>query len=354
MAPSKPETVVFSVVVPAYKEEGNIPAFLRRLLPILNSVTDNYEVIFAVDPSPDKTEKVILEAHTDDPRIKMISFSRRFGQPMATLAGLKYSRGETVVIMDADLQDPPELIPEMVEKYRQGYDVVVAQRKSRDGETLVKRFVSYVGYKLINRISHVEIPRNTGDFRLLSRRVIEQINQMEECHGFLRGMVAYAGFRHTLVQFDRSARHDGTGHYNLFIGSLRIGLNGVFCFSNQMLGLSALMGFTIAGISFVIALVCLILKLTGFPLPLGFTSLVALTMFIGGIQLICIGVLGAYIARIYEEVRVRPRFIVERAVGFPSSQPNKTSEIDGVAPCPAGVYCPSTQNAATISDSQQH
>ena len=164
--------MLLSIVVPVYKEEKNIPEFLRRLRPILSGVTEDYEIIFSLDPSPDRTEDVILEARVADPRIKLLRFSRRFGQPMATLAGLEYSTGEAVVAMDVDLQDPPELIHEMVAKWREGYDVVLPQRRARTGEPWIKTLVAATGYKVINKIADVKIPPNTGDFRLMARRVV--------------------------------------------------------------------------------------------------------------------------------------------------------------------------------------
>jgi glycosyltransferase involved in cell wall biosynthesis len=306
---------VLSVVVPVYKEEGNISEFLRRLAPILQAITEEYEIIFALDPSPDRTEEVILEYRAQDSRIKLLKFSRRFGQPMATLAGLQYACGEAVVVIDVDLQDPPELIVDMVEKWRQGYDVVYAQRRNRKGETWIKKIVSELGYKIINRIADVEIPRNTGDFRLMSRRVVDEINRLRECHGFLRGMVALVGFRQAAIQFDRPPRFAGRGNYNRFLGSLRIGFNGLFCFSNYALTLSTQAGFLIAFTSFVVGIVYATMKIMGFPFPLGNPTIVVLVLFLGGIQLISIGILGEYIARIYEEVRQRPRYIIDRAEG---------------------------------------
>jgi glycosyltransferase involved in cell wall biosynthesis len=304
-----------SLIVPVYKEEGNIDEFIRRVIPILSSVAGDFEIIFALDPSPDRTEEKILSHRAVDPRVKLLKFSRRFGQPMATLAGLQYASGDAVVVIDVDLQDPPELIVKMVEKWQEGYDVVYAQRRNREGETWIKKVVSELGYKIINRIADVEIPRNTGDFRLMSRRVVDEINRLKECHGFLRGMVALVGFRQTAIQFDRPPRFAGRGNYNRFLGSLRIGFNGIFCFSNYALTLSTLAGFLIALTSFVVGIVYAILKIMGFPFPLGNPTIVVLVLFLGGIQLISIGILGEYIGRIYEEVRQRPRYIVDRAEG---------------------------------------
>jgi dolichol-phosphate mannosyltransferase len=316
-----------SIVVPVYKEEGNIPEFLKRISFLLAAITSRYEIIFCLDPSPDRTEELILKAREKDPRIKLVRFSRRFGQPMATLAGLQYSSGDAVVVMDVDLQDPPELIDDMIQKWSEGYDVVYAQRRRREGETWIKRVVAAAGYKLINQIAEVEIPPNTGDFRLLSRRVVDEINHLKECHGFLRGMVALVGFRQTSVLFDRPPRFSGKGNYNRFLGSLRIGFNGVFCFSNQALALSTQAGFVIAFVAFLVGLIYAILKLCGVPFPLGNPTIVILILFLGGIQLVSIGILGEYIGRIYEEVRERPRFIVDRVEGFnPKSEVNRDDQ----------------------------
>lgn len=309
-------TVEISLVIPVYNEEANVPEFLARIRPILASLAENYEIIFALDPSPDRTEAVILEQREADSRIKLLKFSRRFGQPMASLAGLHYSAGKAVIVMDVDLQDPPELIRDMVEKWRDGFDVVYAQRRDRQGETWVKRAVSRLGYVIINRIADVNIPPNTGDFRLMSRRVVDEVNRLKECHGFLRGMVALVGFKQTSVLFDRPARFAGAGNYNRFLGSLRIGFNGIFCFSNYALTLSSQLGFLIAGASFLMAIVYGFMKLAGVPFPIGNPTVVILVLLMGGIQLISIGILGEYLGRIYEEVKQRPRFIIERKEGF--------------------------------------
>ena len=308
--------MLLSLVVPVYREEKNVPEFLRRVRPILGAITEDYEVIFALDPSPDRTEEVILEARAEDPRVKLLRFSRRFGQPMATLAGLQYSAGEAVVVMDVDLQDPPELLGEMVAKWRAGYDVVLPQRRQRTGEPWVKRLVAATGYKVINKIADVRIPPNTGDFRLMSRRVVTEVTRLKETHGFLRGMVAVVGFKQALIPFDRPARFAGETNYNRFLGSLRIGFNGIFCFSTYALTLSTWLGFLVSGGAFLLMGVYLFYKLMDWPIAWGNPTLVILISFLGGIQLISIGILGEYIGRIYEEVRARPKFIVERAEGF--------------------------------------
>ena len=308
--------MLLSIVVPVFREEKNIPEFLRRIRPILGEITQDYEIIFSMDPSPDRTEDVVLAERAQDDRIKLLKFSRRFGQPMATLAGMDYSRGDAVIVMDVDLQDPPELIHEMIKKWREGYDVVLPQRRARTGEPWIKKLVASSGYKVINKIADVKIPPNTGDFRLMTRRVILEVVKLKESHGFLRGMVAVVGFKQCLIPFDRPARFAGETNYNRFFGSLRIGFNGIFCFSTYALTLSTQLGFVTAMASFLIAMAYLGMKLAGFPFPIGNPTMVILILFMGGIQLISVGILGEYIGRIYEEVRSRPKFIVDRAEGF--------------------------------------
>jgi polyisoprenyl-phosphate glycosyltransferase len=312
--------MVVSIVVPVYKEEKNIAEFLRRLRPILSAITEDYEIIFSLDPSPDRTEDVILEHRAADERIKLLKFSRRFGQPMATLAGLEYSSGDAVVVMDVDLQDPPDLLHEMIAKWREGYDVVLPQRRQRTGEPLIKKMIAASGYKVINKIADVRIPPNTGDFRLMARRVVNEVVRLKESHGFLRGMVAVVGFKQALIPFDRPARFAGETNYNRFLGSLRIGFNGIFCFSTYALSLSTGLGFIIAGFSFLLMAIYLFYKLMGWEIVWGNPTLVMLISFLGGIQLISVGILGEYIGRIYEEVRARPKFIVDRAEGFSPSR----------------------------------
>lgn len=308
--------MLISLVVPVYKEADNIPEFLRQVQAILSSLTEDYEIIFSMDPSPDRTEEVILAHRAQDERIKLLKFSRRFGQPMASLAGLEYSRGDAVIVMDVDLQDPPELIGEMIAKWREGYDVVLPQRRARTGEPWIKKLIAATGYKIINKIADVRIPPNTGDFRLMARRVVQELVRLKESHGFLRGMVAVVGFKQALIPFDRPARFAGETNYNRFLGSLRIGFNGIFCFSTYALTLSTIMGFIIAGGSFLVMAIYLFYKLMGWSILWGNPTLVILISFLGGIQLISVGILGEYIGRIYEEVRARPKFIVDRAEGF--------------------------------------
>jgi glycosyltransferase involved in cell wall biosynthesis len=305
-----------SVVIPAYNEEANVERAYERLSKVLAEVELHWELIFSVDPSRDRTEELILELRERDPRVKMLCFSRRFGQPMATLAGMEAATGDAVVVMDCDLQDPPEVIPDLVAGWRQGYDVVYAQRRTRAGETLPKRIVAALGYRLIARIAEVEIPPNTGDFRLMSRRVVDNVVALKESHGFLRGLVGLVGFRQTSVPYERDPRVAGKSKYNRFLGSLLIGLNGIVGFSRYPLQVSSLLGILLSGFAFLLAIVYLALKLGGVDFPVGNPTIVIVVSFFSGLQLLSLGVMGEYVGRIYEETRERPKYIVESRYGW--------------------------------------
>lgn len=312
---------LISVVVPVYKEEKNIQPFLDRTIPVLKRL-GRYEILFCLDPSPDRTEQVIAAAAELDSGIGLLVFSRRFGQPAATMAGILNCKGEWCAVIDVDLQDPPELIETMFRKAEQGFDVVTACRGSREGETLVKKLVSAIGYKVINEIADVPIPKNTGDFRVMSRRVVEELRALRESHGFLRGMVSLVGFPQTEVLYERHARFSGAGNYNRYLGSLKIGFNGVFGFSKVPLQMMMWTGFLTAAFSILAIIYVIALKLwLGDDYPLGIPTVTVLVLLIGGVQLAGIGVLGEYIGRIYDDVRQRPLFIVDRAVNARVREP---------------------------------
>lgn len=305
-----------SVVVPAFNEEDNVERAYERLARVLTELGVEWELIFSVDPSRDRTEELILGLRERDPRVKMLRFSRRFGQPMATLAGMEAASGDAIVVIDCDLQDPPELIPELVAGWREGYDVVYAQRRTRAGETLPKRIVAALGYRLIARVAEVEIPPNTGDYRLMSRRVVDNVVALKESHGFLRGLVGLVGFRQTSVPYDRDRRVAGKSKYNPFFGSVLIGLNGLIGFSRYPLQVSSLLGIALAGFAFLLAVVYLGLKLGGVDFPIGNPTIVIVVSFFSGLQLLSLGVMGEYVGRIYEEIRDRPKYIVESRHGW--------------------------------------
>lgn len=303
-----------SVIVPVYKEAGNIKPFLSRIEKVLEKARLTYEIIFCLDPSPDNTEEIIQQEIERNSNIKLIIFSRRFGQPSATMAGILFCQGAACVVIDVDLQDPPELIETMYQKLQEGYEVVYAKRRSRQGETLVKKLIAYFGYKVINKLSDVQIPRNTGDFRIMTRRVIEEIRRLNESHGFLRGLVAYVGFKQAFIEYDRDIRHAGKGNYNRFTGSLKIGLNGLISFSSRPLQMMSIAGAIIAGFGFLLGTWYILQKIYGIQLTPGLSTTVIIVTFFSGVQLLCLGLMGEYIGRIYDEVKRRPMFIIDKVI----------------------------------------
>ncbi len=305
-----------SLIVPVYKEEANIRPFLARAEKVFEKMGKSYEIIFTLDPSPDRTEEVILDEINRNQNVKLMVFSRRFGQPAATMAGILGCTGAHCVVIDVDLQDQPELIEQMYLKLGEGYEVVYAKRRSRQGETLVKRVISHVGYTLINKLSDVQIPRNTGDFRIMTRRVIEELRRLNESHGFLRGLVAYVGFKQTFIEYDRDERYAGQGNYNRLTGSLKIGLNGLISFSSRPLFVMSVGGFVLAGLSFLLGAWYVVQKIMGIDLTPGLSTTVLVVTFFAGVQLLGLGLIGEYVGRIYDEVKRRPMYIVDRKVNF--------------------------------------
>lgn len=305
-----------SIVVPVFNEEENIEPFLSRMISSLSALNISYEIIFCLDPSTDNTYGVIKGYTSVNKQIKLISFSRRFGQPAATMAGINFSKGEYCVVIDVDLQDQPELVPVLYNKALEGFDVVYAKRRSRAGETIVKKIIAYLGYQVINRMSDISIPTNTGDFRILSRRVVDSILLLKESNAFLRGYVAYVGFKQTYVEYDRDPRFIGPGNYNRYFGSIKIGLNGLISFSRKPLQIMSVLGFSMACISFIIAIFYFINHLLGYNYPLGLTTIVLVVTFFSGIQLLALGLLGEYIGRIYDDVKGRPLYIVDEVINI--------------------------------------
>jgi dolichol-phosphate mannosyltransferase len=311
-----------SVIVPVYREERSVRLFLQRVEPLLESI-GSYEILFCYDPSPDRTKEVVLEEILRNPRIRLLTFSRRFGQPVAIMAGLHYCVGNSCVVLDVDLQDPPELIPTMYDKLKEGFDVVLARRRKRnEGEPLVRKLISFVGYRVINALSDVEIPKDTGEFRIMTRRVIDELCKLKEGHGFLRGLVAFIGFNQTFVEFDRQERAVGDSNYPRYFGSIRIGLNGLIGFSTALLTGTLFAGLLIALGALLVGAYVVVMKLGfGEDYPLGFPTITLLIALLGGMQLVAIGILGEYVGRIYDEVKGRPPYIVDRFFNPPAGQP---------------------------------
>ncbi|MAH03136.1 MAG: glycosyl transferase [Candidatus Pelagibacter sp.] len=305
-----------SIIVPTYNEEENIKPFLERTEKVLDKIGKSYEIIFALDPSLDNSENIILEEIKRNKNIKLLKFSRQFGQPAATMAGISNCKGSYCVIIDVDLQDPPEIIENLYNKIISGYEVVYAKRKSRKGETFLKKLISSIAYYLINKFSDIQIPRDTGDYRIFSRRIINHLVKLNEGHGFLRGLVAFVGFNQSFVEYDREKRFAGKGKYNKFFGSLKIGFNGLIGFSSKPLFFMSVSGFLIALFGFLLGFWYVVQKITDVNLTPGLTTTVILISFFAGIQLLGLGLLGEYVGRIYDEVKQRPKYILDKKINF--------------------------------------
>ena len=309
------EEIELSVVSPVYNEEKNIDYFFKKLLPCLESLDLNYEVICIDDGSTDGTSQKIIEFHKSNPRIKLINLSRNFGKDNALTAGLNYASGRAVVPIDSDLQDPPELIELLLSKWREGYDVVYAVREKRHGETLMKRLTASLFYKFINLFSETPIPPNTGDFRLLDRRVVNVLNQIPERTRFMKGLFAWVGFKQIGIPYDRQPRHLGKTKWN-FWKLWNFALDGITLFSTSGLKVWSYVGVFISMLSFIYATFLIIRTLIlGIDVP-GYASLMVVILFLGGLQLVSLGILGEYLGRVYAEVKKRPLYIVSECVGF--------------------------------------
>jgi glycosyltransferase involved in cell wall biosynthesis len=317
--PSYSGDVELSVVVPVYNEEQNLDYLFERLISVLNRLNMTYEIVCVNDGSKDNTIERLIEHHQQNPAIKVVNLSRNYGKEIALSAGLDYTCGDAVVPIDADLQDPPELIAEMVAKWREGYDVVLATRRSRQGESWAKRFTANAFYRIIDRISHVPIPRDTGDFRLIDRRVVDAIKQLPERNRFMKGLFAWVGFKQTSILYDRPSRYKGETTWNYW-RLWNLALDGITSFSFIPLKVWSYIGLLVAIPAFFYASFLVIRTvLFGVDLP-GYASIMVAVLFLGGVQLVSLGVLGEYLGRVYEEVKGRPLYLVREAYGFDSTQ----------------------------------
>ncbi len=305
----------FSIVAPAYNEEEVLPEFYRRVREVMDSIGEPWELILINDGSRDNTLAIMRELHAQDPRVKIVSFSRNFGHQLAITAGLDYAEGDAVIIIDADLQDPPEVIRDLIEKWRQGYDVVYAIRKERKGESWFKEWTAKMFYRLIYRITDVEIPKDTGDFRLMDRKVVEALRTMRERNRFMRGLSVWVGFKQTGVYYVREPRFAGETKYP-FRKMLKFALDAITSFSYIPLQLATYFGFAIALISLVGMLIAVYLRLATGRALLGQATTLVAVLFLGGIQLIFLGIIGEYLGRIYDEVKARPLYVVAETWGF--------------------------------------
>jgi dolichol-phosphate mannosyltransferase len=298
-----------SVVIPLYNEEATVDELHRRLALVLDRVVPDYEVLLVNDGSGDGTAEALGRIAVAGSRWRAVHFSRNFGHQAAVAAGLHYATGQAVVVMDADLQDPPELLEPMLARWREGFEVVYAQRVSRVREGPLKRGLAWLYYRVLRAVAPVDIPTDTGDFCLMDRKVVDQLVALPERNRYIRGLRAWVGFRQTSVQFERAARFAGEPKYT-FRKSLSLGFNGIISFSKAPLRLATWLGMIVSLASFILAVVFVIEKLTGGFEIRGWASTVVIILFLGGVQLLTIGIIGEYLSRIYDEVKQRPLYVV--------------------------------------------
>ncbi|KAF0814769.1 putative glycosyltransferase [Andreprevotia sp. IGB-42] len=308
---------LLSIVVPCYNEEEVIQETIKRLNAFCTTLTDlDVELIFVDDGSRDRTRALLKEEVQRNPHIRIVGFARNFGHQIAVSAGIDAARGDAVVLIDADLQDPPEVVGEMIAKWREGYDVVYGVRTERPGESAFKRATALAFYRLLNKLSDVAIPLDTGDFRLMSRNVVEVIRAMPERDRFVRGMVSWAGFKQTALPYRRAERFAGETKYPLR-KMLKFATDGIMSFSSKPLQMSIGLGMAAAALSLAGILYALFLRVFTNVWVEGWTALMIAVLFIGGVQLLCVGILGEYIGRIYSEVKRRPLYVVQEYIGYP-------------------------------------
>ncbi|MDB9397877.1 glycosyltransferase family 2 protein [Microcystis aeruginosa] len=306
----------YSLIIPIYNEEETIPELYRRVSDVMDSLDDSVELILINDGSRDRSLKLMRELQERDARVCYISFARNFGHQAAVTAGLNFARGQVIVVLDADLQDPPELIPKMIESWQAGYHVVYAQRTKRKKESWFKRLTAYVFYRLLRRLADVDIPADTGDFCLMDRQVVDVLNSMPERNRYIRGLRAWIGFRQTAVKFERDPRFAGEVKYT-FKKSLALAVNSLVSFSKIPLRISTYLGLFSALIALLMALLVLYWRLQQPDSPVtGLATILIAVFFLGSVQLISIGILGEYIGRIYEEVKGRPAYTIAEIAGL--------------------------------------
>ena len=298
-----------SIIIPIYNEAGNIQLLFERLSSVIREMHVDVEYVFVNDGSRDNSMELIKGLVGTNPEVRYLDFSRNFGHQIAVAAGLDYCTGNCAVIIDADLQDPPELIMELYNKWKQGFEVVYAKRRSREGESFLKKFTAKLFYRTLKRITSIKIPVDTGDFRIIDRKVINVLKKMPEQQKFLRGQISWIGFRQTYIEYDRDERHSGTSGYT-YKKMLRFALDGITSFSNLPLRFATITGFVVSGIAFFFILYALYERLITRNYVPGWASLMLAVLFIGGVQLISIGIIGEYISRMSSNIRNRPLYIL--------------------------------------------
>ncbi len=323
LAPTTPQPGMptFSVVAPVYNEEVLVEEFCQRTVAALAPLGEPFEIVLVNDGSRDGSAQIMRDLHLRDPRIKVLNFSRNFGHQLAITAGTDYASGQAVVVIDSDLQDPPEVIPELIARWREGYQVVYAVREEREGETWFKTFTASIFYRLIVRITNVDIPVDAGDFRLMDRKVVEALGRIREHHRFMRGLSVWVGFKSTGVPYRRHARKAGNTKYPLR-KMLKFALDGITSFSYLPLQLATYLGFLAASLSIIFIMIVIGLRLSTPTAEnaafYGQATTLASVLFIGAVQMISLGIIGEYVGRIYDEVKGRPLYIVAEELGFDS------------------------------------
>ncbi len=300
----------YSIIIPVFNEEENIQKLFERLLQVVSGLSSDFELIFINDGSKDNTLQLVKDLAANEPKVKYINLSRNFGHQIAVSAGLDACLGQRVVIIDADLQDPPELVLEMDQKMNEGYHVVFARRRKRKGESLAKLLTARLFYRLLARIASVEIPLDTGDFRIMDKKVVDVLRAMPEQNKFLRGQISWIGFKQTYVEYDRSERQGGKTGYT-YGKMFRFALDGITSFSDAPLRLASWMGFVVSGVAFIALIYALWGKYVMHNSEPGWASIIVSVLFLGGIQLISLGFIGEYLSRISSNVKQRPLYIVD-------------------------------------------
>ncbi len=310
---------VYSIIAPVYNEEGSLPEFYKQISQTMDLTGEPWELVLIDDGSRDRSAEIMREMHQRDPRIKIAHFARNFGHQIAVTAGLDLASGDAMVVIDADLQDPPSVILQMIDKWKEGYEVVYGVRSERKGETWFKKMTASLFYRIIYRITDVNIPLDTGDFRLMDRKMVDTLKTMREKARFIRGMTSWIGFRQTGVEYVREERFAGQTHYP-FKKMLKLALNAITGFSFVPLQMATYMGFVIAGLSGVATLLVIFARLfLESKAFFGQATTLVMVLFMGGIQLITLGIIGEYIGRIYDEVRGRPLYVIGHKEGFDES-----------------------------------
>ncbi len=301
-----------SVIIPIYNEQDSVFELHKRLTASVGSITSNYEFVFVNDGSTDNSSYNLIKLSEANSKTFYINFTRNFGHQVAVSAGIKFCQGKVVIIIDGDLQDPPELIPKLYDTYKKGFDVVYAKRRRREGETFLKRWTSKLFYRLLERLIHFKIPLDVGDYRLLDKKVVQALNKMPEQNKFLRGQVAWLGFKHTHILFDRDSRKHGNSGYS-YSKMFRLAFDAITSFSDKPLVLVTRLGFVISFFTFIVIVFAMFSHFVLKETITGWTSLIISSMFIGGIQLLSIGIIGEYISRINKNVQDRPLYIIEKS-----------------------------------------